>query len=293
MSSFALAINSRTLARCDSFIDLPWAAPIPQWARDGKRSLQLLIALALEMEFAPWCRGRQFVRVSSEHSLYEARVGESNVRVVVTGMGPRTAKQAASRAMQQSTDACVVCGLAGALQKGFERGEIVVAAQVREAESQRLLKSDARLLARALRNGAQPIELCTASYLVSTAEGKRRMAPLGDAVDMESFVVMEQAAERGIPAVAIRAIDDLVNENLPADLVRVVDSRGEINCWRGAMTALKAPQRLPSLIRFGWQSQRAAKGLARFLDQFVVSLPAEMFVQSDVDGTRGAHLTIV
>jgi nucleoside phosphorylase len=210
--------------------------------------------------------------------MYEAQVGETTVRVTVTGMGPRAAKHAVKRAMELGADACMVCGLAGALREGFALGEIVVARQAREAESQRVLKSGAGLLARALEKGARPIALCTASYVAATREAKRRMAPLGDALDMESFVVMEQASERGIPSVAIRVIGDLVDEDLPADLALIVDSRGGIKSWRAAAAALRAPHRLPRLIRFGRQSQRAANGLARFLDEFVAGLP--------VDGTE-------
>jgi adenosylhomocysteine nucleosidase len=230
------------------------------------------------MEFAPWRRSRRFVRMSSDFSLYEAPVGESGVRVVVTGMGPRAAKQAMIGAMRQGAaqqiHACMVCGLAGALREGFERGEIVAARQVREAESHRVVESDAGLLARAIKNGARPVTLCTASYVAGTPEAKGRMSPLGDVVDMESFVVMEQAAERGIPAVAVRAISDLANEEMPADLARLIDSRGAINYWRATAAALESPHRLPRLIRFGRQSGRAARDLARFLDRFVAGLPA-------------------
>jgi nucleoside phosphorylase len=230
------------------------------------------------MEFAPWRRNRRFVRVPSDFSLYEARVGESSVGVVVTGIGPRAAKQAMIGAMRpgaaQQIHACMVCGLAGALRDGFARGEIVAARQVREAESQRVVESDAGLLARAIKIGARPVALCTAGYVAGTPEAKRRMAPMGEVVDMESYVVMEQAAERGIPALAVRSIGDLADEDMPADLARLVDSRGEINYWRASAAAMKRPHRLPRLIRFGRQSQRAAADLARFLDQFVAGLPA-------------------
>jgi adenosylhomocysteine nucleosidase len=246
--------------------------------------LHLLVAFALEMEFAPWRQARKFLRVSSEPPLYEARVGEASVRVVLTGMGPRGARHAANRALEQGANACVVCGLAGALREGFHRGEIVVGARVREVESQRVLPSDARLLAMALHKGAQSIALCTASYVAATGKAKRRMAPLADAVDMESFLVMEQAAQRGVPAAAIRVIGDLVDEDMPVDFERVVNPQGGIDRWRATAAALKSPHRLPRLIRVGMRSRRATKGLAEFLDRFAISLAAAPFEPSSVEG---------
>jgi adenosylhomocysteine nucleosidase len=252
--------------------------PDSQQVRNGKGCLQLLVAFALEMEFAPWHRSRKFNRVSSDPFLYEAQVGESSVRVVVMGMGPRAAKQAMLGALGQGTrrqfDACFVCGLTGALREGFERSEIVAARQVREADSQRLLESDAGLLERAMHAGARPVTLCTASYVAATTEAKRRMSSLGDVVDMESFIVMEQAAQRGMPSLAIRAIGDLVEDELPSGMAQIINARGELQFWPAVFAVLKAPHRLPALIRFGWQGQRGAKNLAHFLDQLVAALPA-------------------
>jgi len=251
--------------------------PCPRQARKGKRFLQLLVAFALEMEFAPWRRARKFARVSYGPSTYEAQVGESSVLVVVMGMGPRAAKQAMLGALGQDTprqfDACFVCGLTGALREGFERGEIVTAGQVREAESQRLLESDTGLLARAMQKGARPVTLCTASYVAATTDAKRRMSSLGDVVDMESFIVMEQTAQLGMPSLAIRAIGDLVEDELPSGMAQIINARGELQFWPAVCAVLKAPHRLPSLIRFGWQGQRAAKNLAHFLDQLIAALP--------------------
>jgi adenosylhomocysteine nucleosidase len=234
--------------------------------------LRVLLSFALEMEFAPWLRLRKFARVVSDMPEFSASAGDNDLRVIVTGMGSEAARRAASRALEQPADICIVCGLAGALREGHHHGEILAASSVREAESQRVLKVDSALLEKALNVGARECALCTCKYVVSTAADKRRMAALGDVVDMESFSVMEAAQSRGIPAIAVRVVSDLADEDLPFDFSDCVNALGKINTWRAAGMALRSPARLPGLLRLARHSRLAAKSLAQFLNSFVDTL---------------------
>lgn len=234
--------------------------------------MRVLLSFALEMEFAPWRRIRKFVRSASDPSSFSVRAGANDLRVILTGMGPDGARRAASRALQQPADACIVCGLAGALRAGRRRGEILAASSVREAESHRILNGHSALLNAALKAGARECALCTSKDVVATAADKGRMAGLGDIVDMESFVVMEEAQSRGIPAIALRVVSDTADENLPFDFVGTVNAQGGIETWGAVKMALRAPERLPKLIRLALHSRDAAKRLAQFLDSFVTGL---------------------
>jgi len=235
--------------------------------------LQVLLSFALEMEFAPWRRLRKFARNASDPPSFSARAGANDLRVILTGMGPDAARRAVLRALQQTADVCVVCGLAGALRDGYRPGEVLAASSVREAETHRVVKSDSALLETALRAGARECALCTVKYVVAAAEDKRRVAPLGDIVDMESFAVMEEAQAREVPAVALRVVSDLAHENLPFDFASAINPEGGIETWRAVRMALGAPARLPKLLRLAFHSQSASKSLAQFLESFVTALP--------------------
>jgi hypothetical protein len=235
--------------------------------------LRVLLSFALEMEFAPWRRLRKFARVASDPPGFSTRAGVNDLRVVLTGMGPKAARRVISRALEQAADVCIVCGLAGALRDGFRRGEILAASSVREAETHRILKSDSHLMETALHAGARECALCTSGYVVTTAEDKQRMAGLGDIVDMESFAVMEEAQSRGIPAVALRVVGDLADEDLMFDFADAMNAEGGIETWRAAAMVLRARARLPKLLWLAFHARQAAKALAQYLDSFVTALP--------------------
>lgn len=236
--------------------------------------MKILIIFALEAEFAPWRRLRGFQPIAgATHPTYHARIGDADVRVVLTGVGPVHAQGALATAFDPLPDVCISSGLAGSLRPEYRRGEILAARETLEASSHRTIASDAGLLDVAIALGARPVEVfCTSDCVVLTGEGKRRMGRIGDVVEMESFCVLAQASEQGVRAVAIRAISDAVDEELPFDFSSSLDSRGGIQYLRVASCVARAPHRLPALLRLGWRSRRAATLLARFLDLYVESL---------------------
>jgi hypothetical protein len=103
-------------------------------------------------------------------------------------------------------------------------------------------------------------------------EEKRLLAPQGEAVDMESFRILEEAQRRGIPSVAIRVISDAADEALPIDFDRAVRPDGTVNLMNLAGQAMRAPSRWPALLSFGYRQRCAARELAGFLDRFISAL---------------------
>ena len=101
---------------------------------------------------------------------------------------------------------------------------------------------------------------------------KRRLAAQGEAVDMESFRILEEAARRGIPSVAIRVIGDSADETLPLDFDRTVRADGTVDLMKLVGQAVRVPSRWPALIAFGFRQRRAVRALAGFLDRFVASI---------------------
>jgi len=127
---------------------------------------------------------------------------------------------------------------------------------------------------RAIQQGALPIEtLITVDRIVPTAEEKARLAFFGEAVDMESAIIMSHFAAAAVPGVTIRAVSDAADEDLPIDFDRCLTPQGAIKPMSLINAIVRRPSKLPNLVRFGRQSNQAAQRLASFLDDFIAALP--------------------
>src|SRR5262249_20139654 len=135
--------------------------------------------------------------------------------------------------------------------------------------------SDVPVRELAIRLGAAPINvLVTLDRLVKTAEEKSQLSFYGEAVDMESAIVMSRFASFGVHTMALRVISDGAGEDLPIDFDKCLTSQGAIRPMSLVNQIVKRPDNLPNLIRFGKQSYKAAQGLAEFLEKLVPSVPA-------------------
>ena len=226
------------------------------------------------MEFAPWRRLRSFVKSSDDDfSCYESQCGAAHVRVALTGVGGARAKKLARQALVWQPSICISAGLAGSLSKEHRRGDVIVARNIVELESGRTVMADHDLLKHAESCGSATIQrMITSSSMILSAEGKRRLGNMGEAVEMESFEVASEAADRGIPAIAIRAISDEVDEDLPIDFSRVLDEKGSVDKSEVIRSLAKAPHKLPALVRLGSHSRAASAKLAEFLERYVSTL---------------------
>jgi hypothetical protein len=134
----------------------------------------------------------------------------------------------------------------------------------------------------AVKSGATSVKtFVTNGGIIGDARSKESMSSLGDAVEMESFHVLSSVSAARIPSVAIRAVSDTVDQDLPMDFAKVVDRAGRVRWARMAGELGRHPGKISSLIQFGRESRRAAEKLADFLDQYVddiseTSLPPAM-----------------
>lgn len=239
-----------------------------------REAMKVLVAFALENEFAPWRRSRSFQRRSgAADASYGGRIGDTDVCVVLTGVGETHARGAVRQALADAPDVFIVSGLAGSLRPQYRPGDVLVAAAVCEASGTGVVQSDAVLVETAAVFGARRVSMfVTANQVAVNAEEKKRLSFVGDAVDMESFGAMTEAAARNIPTVAIRAISDAADENLPLDFNAVLNERGGIQLSRVLGRVALAPHRLPGLLRLSRNSRRAAESLTRFLDAYAAHL---------------------
>ena len=192
------------------------------------------------------------------------------MRVVLTGAGRFAAQQALARAFDHAPDVCIASGFSGALKPAYRPGVVLAARTVADVDGTRLMRSDAELISRAAHLGAKVVErFLTSDRVVSTAEEKNSLGASGDAVDMESVYVLSAAAQREIPSVAIRAISDGSESNLPLDFDRAFNERGTVSVPKVIGQIVARPRRIGGLLRLAHESERAAASLAKFLDEYV------------------------
>jgi len=252
--------------------------------------LRILVTFALDMEFAPWRKKHPFARIAElGFSAYSAEFGDIQVSVALTGVGGVHAKKVASAALGWRPDLCIAAGLAGSLRVEYRVGQVLAARDVMELESSRIVAVEETLFRSAAACGAVIVDrLLTASTMVASAEDKKRLGKVAAAVEMESFAVLTEATARMIPAIAIRAISDDADEDLPMDFGVVLDESGNVITSKIASALVRAPHKLPALVQLGRRSRGAAVKLAEFLDRYVAVLAAHSSATPEMAGVEKA-----
>jgi adenosylhomocysteine nucleosidase len=241
--------------------------------------MKILVTFALETEFAPWRALREFRAVQwGEANVYRAQIGAAEVGVILTGAGPKQAHLETAKVLGGDPDSihlCVASGLAGALKSQYQVGQVLAARSVRTENeltdpNSNPLQSSAALLSFAAECGATVVEQFFSSVrVVGRAEEKRELGDRSDAVEMESFEVLLESAAYGIPGVAIRAVSDSVDDDLPLDMNRIFTDDGQVSIPRVLGQVALHPGSVPDLVRLGQNSKIAAESLAQFLDKYI------------------------
>jgi len=244
--------------------------------------VRIFVTFALDNEFAPWQASHDFKPAKLGNvNVHVAAFASSQVTVALTGVGARQAALTASQitpGVFDAFDCCVSCGLAGGLKRNYGIGEVLAARSVfSEAVpadgASRLLPCSSALVSFAAECGATVVEqFYSADHVISTAQEKQLLSAKADAVEMESFEILREAQGAGIPAVAIRAISDTLDEDLPLDMSEIFTDEGQVSIPRVLGQVALKPQSLPGLVRLGKNSRAAAHSLSHFLDAYVTAL---------------------
>jgi len=243
--------------------------------------MRVLVTFAVEEEFAPWRKLREFRSIDYDGlPLRRTNLGDAEITILLTGIGGEAASQAMGLMMQMADqerhfDVCVSSGLAGALDRKLVPGDIIaprtVMADVARADvATDTLSVDASLHEQAVKLGAVCSNcLLTTGRVLSKASEKRDCSSRAQSVDMESFEIMKQALAWGARGMVVRAISDSVDEDLPINFNLTISPNRRISVAKVMLQLAKNPLALPSLLRFGKQSRKAAESLARFLDRYL------------------------
>jgi adenosylhomocysteine nucleosidase len=245
--------------------------------------MRILVTFAVRAEFSQWRSRHPFVPYEFENwekrrdfDLFKANFGSNEVTVLLTGIGGENTDKAMRTLPIEIHDVCISTGLAGALDASLKPGDIVVARTAETLDQKLRIESDSALVDFAVACGARAVNISlTSKKIVATADEKQELSGSGSVVEMESSHVLTAAEKHHVPAVAVRAISDAADEDLPVDFGRIMDSRGHLK-YDGLLKEVGLhPYRLAPLMKFAGQSRAAAGSLADFLDRFISAIAAK------------------
>jgi len=206
-----------------------------------------------------------------------SEIAGNAVRALLTGMGTAAAAEATRWALASPADICISSGFAGGLNADFGVGAVVAGRVVLRAERELAVASDHQLLAIAQDAGARQVDrFLTSEHLIADAAQKVALAGEADAVEMESFVILAEAARHGVRAAAIRSVSDTAACSLPYDFDQARDPRGQIRLSALLGQVIRQPHGLPTLLSFARDCRFAARQLADFLDHYLQLLSARL-----------------
>lgn len=199
-------------------------------------------------------------------------LARDGLAVAASGDGPQNAERGAGSLCDAVRPSVLIgAGVAGGLTPRLFAGSLVASRRIVD-EAGEAPRPDEALLARAVAAGAAAATFVTVSRPVVAASAKAGLAQKfatddrdPAAVDMESAAWSRAAAARGIPFLAVRAISDRFDEDLPSYLADCVGADGGVR--RGAVVrrALVHPASIPALWRMRRRVEAAVAVLAEFL----------------------------
>jgi adenosylhomocysteine nucleosidase len=245
--------------------------------------MRILVTFAVRAEFLQWRSRHPFVPYEFENwekrrdfDLFKANFGSNEVTVLLTGIGGDNADKAMQTVPMEVYAVCISAGLAGALEADLRPGDVVVARTSETLDQKLRVESDAVLVDFAVACGARAVNISlTSQKIVAAADEKQELSASGSVVEMETSHVLTVAAKHHVPVVAVRAISDAADEDLPVDFGRIIDSRGHLKYGGLFKEVGLHPYRLAPLMKFAGQSRAATRSLADFLDRFISAIAAK------------------
>jgi adenosylhomocysteine nucleosidase len=87
--------------------------------------------------------------------------------------------------------------------------------------------------------------------------------------DMESFYLARLSYQNRVPFLAVRAITDRLDEEIPLELFAVTDGSGQYRFSRAFSLLLAKPKLIPASIRLGRNAALASKNLGKAVDSLI------------------------
>lgn len=213
-------------------------------------------------------------------ALRSSALNAGRVRVLQGGLGGAMAAAAAHKLLRDApgTRLLVSCGFSGGLADGLAVGDVFLATAVKARPSlEQAAQHDepascagaiVERMAAAFSSAGMPCRkgvLVTLVQPVLGAADKRALgaAAAAQAVDMEAAAVARIARERQLDFIALRAISDAVDDELPPEVAAFLDEQGRVRAGQILKFAVRRPGNLKELWRLKSRSDRAGDSLQK------------------------------
>ena len=199
----------------------------------------------------------------------EILLGYPNAKIVCAGAKTDNAYAQANSLIKNGCEILISFGVAGALDPSLNAGDIVLPRSVIHKDGT-VFKTASDLHQKSSSHMSEKFSpsngpIFGSTTLISNSAEKQRLFQSHGtiAVDMESLGVAKAAQENDCPFLAIRAISDTAQQNLPAASLQAIDQDGNIKIARVLKELAKKPSDLPALLKLGGNSSKAFASLRR------------------------------
>jgi adenosylhomocysteine nucleosidase len=202
-----------------------------------------------------------------------------NILVAHSGAGPINAQLSAELLVAKGATRLMSWGCAAALSGLLKPGDLVLSDKLVDAEGRGATKfsvsSEWHSYAINLLSSSFVVHtgcLAESKNIVSSSKDKQQLHAMTGAValDMESVAIAKVAKQYELPFLAIRAIVDPVDMNLPLAINYSLNNQGEIMIGKLLLFLVQRPAELPGLIKLGIHfnaAKNTLKSIARNLDK--------------------------
>lgn len=198
-----------------------------------------------------------------------------HIVLAYSGAGADNARAAAELLIAQGATRLISWGCAAALCATLKPGDLVLPDTLIDAEGNRLdIQSDWLKLTSSLK--AHTGCLAESLSIVATAKDKKSLysQTAAIAVDMESIAIAKVAQQHNLPFLAIRAVADPADMDLPKAINHSLNNEGDIVLAKLLAFAALHPAELPGLIKLGLHfnaAKNTLKSAAKQLDHLTAT----------------------
>lgn len=188
--------------------------------------------------------------------------------ISVCGAGPKNAQLTAQFLLSKGVDGLISWGCAGSLVEPLKPGHLLIPERVIAADDSIFYSSpNWRACIMALASSV-PLSISTdplaeSPNVVASRKDKKHLhsSTLCSAVDMETASIAKVAAQAGIPFIALRAIADTSDMEIPHSVLASLNERGDVRIPRLMVEILKSPSEVKKLIQLGSAFKKAIETL--------------------------------
>lgn len=210
-------------------------------------------------------------------TIYRGKYRGREIVLAISAVGSRAIRTATEFVIKHfNPEICLHVGYAGGTDPSLQAGDLIIANQILEKETEKSFTTDEILRKKATALCEQHGLRCREGNVVTVLEPlatpheKAFVGTQFDAlsVDMESSGLAECASAAGVPFVVARAIFDPLDMPLP-DIPAEVIEEGNFHIWPMAKHMIHKPKDILNLPKFSYCANRARETLKSFIDAWL------------------------